>query len=624
MATRISRILLVALLGVLVEGAARTSLRAEEPNAIFVMKVDGSEVRRVADVDGHQLLGAPRWSHDGTRLAFDATGADASDRRWFVVRADGSSLRSMGVGMQADWSPDDKQLVFTVGEKTPTTKGIWVQNADGRGRVLLSEVGQAPRWSPRGAALALLNDQSLEILDLIDSGRRKLDLPSAVAAGFDWSPDGQQIAFVIPGAEDAELWIADVSDAGKKTKRFSGDMDGYVAWSPGGKRLAISDAGQIQLLNVDGTAAAEPIPGQVGENRMPAWSADGKWIAFASTRPTPALMPVAGAKRTLHLEEVKRHSRGNIVYGLDLTPDGRQVLLGGKRDLEIWSMDQDETRRVELRGEWVAISPDGHTVAQCGPLVKIAIGDLVTGKPLRDLHTGSMCTNVEFSPDGKRVVCGTIDKQAMVWDVSSGKRICVFEKHHAPITRVAFLPSGKEVASNGQDKVLRIWNAETAQERLAIPHPEVAWGLAVSYDGQLIATGTGGPTMGNPIMHRMVAVKDHVIRLWDAASGALVRELKGHTDVIYVMAFFPDGRTLVSGGWDGTIRLWDVGTGRQLASAQGQGSVYALGVTPDGSEIVVGGGENRSANAPIRRYRDEQVRLYRVLEGDAATKALAP
>ena len=348
---------------------------------------------------------------------------------------------------------------------------------------------------------------------------------------------------------------------------------------------------------------------------MPAWSADGRWIAFASSRETPAAAPIAAlTRRTLRLDEVKHHNRGNVVYGLDLSLDGREVLLGGKTNLEIWNIDTDESRRVELHGEWVSLSPDGNTVAQCGPLVKIALGNLETGAPIRDLHTGSMCTNVEFSSDGKRVVCGTVDKECMVWNVASGKRICTFDKHHAPITRVAFLPGGEEAVSNGQDKTLRIWNAETAAERLALAHPEVVWGLAVSPDGQQIATGTGGPTEGAPILQRVHQGKENVIRLWDAIGGELVRELHGHTGVVYSIAFSPDGRTLISGGWDGTILVWDVATGTQLTSVQGQGAVYAVAITPTGAELVVGGGENRAADANIRRFPNEQVRLYRIVE----------
>jgi WD40 repeat protein len=66
--------------------------------------------------------------------------------------------------------------------------------------------------------------------------------------------------------------------------------------------------------------------------------------------------------------------------------------------------------------------------------------------------------------------------------------------------------------------------------------------VAFSPDGRLLASGS----------------RDKTIKLWEVASGSLVRTLTGHTDSVFSVAFSPDGRLLASGSDDNTIRLWDI------------------------------------------------------------------
>src|SRR5262245_18941838 len=92
----------------------------EEPRAVFVMQRDGSGVHRVVAVPGARWHGSPRWSHDGTRLAFDAY-APKMACHIYIVGADGKHLRDLGTGSSPNWSPDDKQIVFE------TSAGAFVQ-----------------------------------------------------------------------------------------------------------------------------------------------------------------------------------------------------------------------------------------------------------------------------------------------------------------------------------------------------------------------------------------------------------------------------------------------------------------------------------------------------------------
>lgn len=85
----------------------------------------------------------------------------------------------------------------------------------------------------------------------------------------------------------------------------------------------------------------------------------------------------------------------------------------------------------------------------------------------------------------------------------------------------------------------------------------------------------------------LVTVGDHTPRVWEAATGRKVAELLGHTNFVTTAAFSPDGRLVVTGGWDGTARVWEPATGRSVAELRGHTDrVSSLRFSPDGKSIV--------------------------------------
>lgn len=84
--------------------------------------------------------------------------------------------------------------------------------------------------------------------------------------------------------------------------------------------------------------------------------------------------------------------------------------------------------------------------------------------------------------------------------------------------------------------------------------------------------------------------EDNTVKLWDVATGRLLKTLEGHTNEIYTVAFSPDGRTLASGSQDHTVKLWEVGTGRLLKTLLDQvsGEVFIVAFSPDGKTLASG------------------------------------
>jgi transcriptional regulator with XRE-family HTH domain len=158
-------------------------------------------------------------------------------------------------------------------------------------------------------------------------------------------------------------------------------------------------------------------------------------------------------------------------------------------------------------------------------------------------------------------------------ETNSGQQLATLVGHSGTVWGVALSSDGQLLASGGTDGTVRLW--ETGVERqLAIlqGHTGGVWRVALSADGRLVAGG---------------GANDGFVRLWETATGQPLATLQGHTGVIWGLALSADGRLLASGGGDGTVRLWDTSSGRQLATLQGNsGAVYGLALSTDGELLT--------------------------------------
>ena len=82
---------------------------------------------------------------------------------------------------------------------------------------------------------------------------------------------------------------------------------------------------------------------------------------------------------------------------------------------------------------------------------------------------------------------------------------------------------------------------------------------------------------------------DETVRLWDAATGRLLKTFTGHMDSVSSVCFSPDGKTIASGSLDRTVRLWDTATGKHLKTLTGHtDSVMSVSFSPDGTTLASG------------------------------------
>jgi RNA polymerase sigma factor (sigma-70 family) len=182
-------------------------------------------------------------------------------------------------------------------------------------------------------------------------------------------------------------------------------------------------------------------------------------------------------------------------------------------------------------------------------------------------------------------------------------------RHGLGVYSVAYSPDGRRLASTGGDGAVRLWDAATGRlVREVARRPQREANFAVfSPDGKLLACG-GPQDRGANIPLRSMPVFVH-----EVATGKLVRRLEGHGAKLCGAAFAPDGRLLASTDEDGDVRLWEVATGKEVRRLKGGGG--ALAFSPDGQLLASGGGKTVWDRAKPRPGGGD-VRVWDVASGE--------
>jgi Tol biopolymer transport system component len=265
---------------------------------VYAMDADGSGPRNLTQHPAKDVR--PAWSPNGRRIAF--VSRRDGNAEVYVMNADGSGKRNLTRDRASDddyptWSPDGRKIAFFGGrlqDSLYVPDSLYVMNADGSGLRRLTRNPNVSRghivWSPDGRTIYV----GRYLVSTDGSGLRRLPYITLTPV---WSPDGRRIAFARTrgrtgsgpccDASPADIYVMNADGSGTRKLTHNAGYNAEPAWSPDGRKIAFRSTRdgnrEIYVMNANGSNQRNLTRNPAKDSR-PSWSPDGRRIAFVSNR----------------------------------------------------------------------------------------------------------------------------------------------------------------------------------------------------------------------------------------------------------------------------------------------------------------------------------------------------
>jgi len=568
------------------------------------------------------FLRLARVAEDGTQtrsrvtLRDLASSADASDRETTDVLERFVAERLVTVGDESaeitheallaawprlvDWIDSDR-AGLRIRRRVSEAAQAWLE-ADRDDAALLrgGQLALAREWAADPAHRASLGTLAREFLDQADN-RERTELRASARRTRRLRYLAAALAVMVVAAGSLAGYALRQRQSADAA-RADADSRGTAIEADQARGQDVSLAAQLSLAAYQIAPTPDALASLLESSGMPmaARVTDTSNVVEAvALDPRHALAAVAAADGTLRLWHLARPGhpdpagrpltgRGAPLYTAAFSPAGTILAAAGKaRRVRLWELT-GRARAVALppltgpRGTVysVAFSPRGDLLAAGCADDRVWLWNVASPRHARLLASltgpAGYVESVAFSPDGGLLAAGSADKTVRLWDVADPARPRpagrALTGPAGIVTSVAFSPDGGMLAAGSQDDSVWLWNVSrpTAPRRARAPLAGATdWVNAVAFspDGTMLAAGSS----------------DDTVRVWNVSTGALDATLP-HPDPV-TSVVWASQRRLVTGGADGTMRLW---TMPSPVLAIG-GPANSVAFSPDGTLLAVGG-----------------------------------
>ncbi len=454
-------------------------------------------------------------------------------------------------------------------------------------------------------SVSTLNDFQLDELDELDDATPMVRAPK--------KKGGKGMVFAVLGCGCLMVVLGTAALAAGGGAWYMGAFDGLFASNDTAD--ATTDKGKDKPVDPNKDNPVDPNkdnPVDPNKDKQPVDPNKDKPI----DRPLPEGGPWKGHQAGIVALRFTNDHKYAVTAAGGMEDAGGRTVLAPDNSVRLWNVaDGSSAKILNVFTEGIAvsaISPDGRYAAvvypgqlKDGAWVKgsdhvIHVWDLQAKPapkempPLRG-HTDTVWC-LAFKKNGAQLLSGGADHSVRLWNIRDGSpQRDPFLGHAGTITAVAFDPKNARAVSCSSDKTIRMWDleAEPGANQLLYEfkgHQDIVWTVAFSDDGKHLLTAGGmqiGPTGGY-----IDGAKDTEIRLWDVTDLKDIKEVKrfkGTNKAVTCVAFSPDGRRIISGGYDNLVRLWHVSTGQELVNFPGHTDIVrGVAFFPDGKRALSG------------------------------------